>query len=74
MTVGQGTQLARIVCLLEAAVGDLNGIERRLSEIPVSEAPNPGGPEVRWLGDDELAGRLQHILGRQARQRGIDLS
>ena len=55
-------------------MGDLNGIERQLSEIPVSEALNPAGPEVRWLDDDELAGRLQHILGRQARQRGIDLS
>lgn len=31
-------------------------------------------PAVQWLEDDDLAGRLQGILRRQAKRRGIDLS
>jgi hypothetical protein len=61
--------LAKLIDLIEQAVGDLAAVERRLAELGVREAP-----QVQWLEDDELAGRLQGILARQARQRGIDLS
>ena len=61
--------LAKLIDLVEQAVGDLTAVERRLAELGVREAP-----QVQWLEDDELAGRLQGILARQARQRGIDLS
>jgi len=59
----------KLIRLAEQAVGDLAAVERRLAELGAREAP-----QVQWLEDDELAGRLQGILARQARQRGIDLS
>jgi len=62
-------QLAKLTDLVEQAVGDLAAVGRRLAELGAQE-----GPQVQWLEDDELAGRLQGILARQARQRGIDLS
>lgn len=62
-------QLAKLIDLLEQAVGDLAAAERRLAELGGIQAP-----QVQWLEDDELAGRLQGILARQARRRGIDLS
>ena len=62
-------QLAKLIDLLEQAVGDLAAAERRLAELGAQQAP-----QVEWLEDDELAGRLQGILARQARRRGIDLS
>jgi hypothetical protein len=62
------------VRLLEVAVDRLEGIERRLAETRAE--PGPPGPvdDVRWLTDEELADRLQHIFKGQARRRGIDLS
>lgn len=71
---GESRHLARLVHLMEQAVADLAGVERRLAELSASEATIPAQPAVQWLEDEELAGRLQSILGRQARQRGIDLS
>jgi hypothetical protein len=62
-------QLAKLIDLLERAVRDLAAAERRLAELGGIQAP-----QVQWLEDDELAGRLQGILARQARRRGIDLS
>jgi hypothetical protein len=61
--------LAKLFDLVEQAAGDIAAVERRLAEFGAREAPH-----VQWLDDDELAGRLQGILARQARQRGIDLS
>lgn len=62
-------QLAKLINLLEQAVDDLAAAERRLAELGGIQAP-----QVQWLEDDELAGRLQGILAGQARRRGIDLS
>jgi hypothetical protein len=62
-------QLAKLIDLVAQAVGDLAAVERRLAELWAIQAP-----QVQWLEDDELAGRLQGILARQARRRGIDLS
>jgi hypothetical protein len=67
--VSASWNVAKLVDLVEQAVGDLATVERRLVELGAREAP-----QVQWLEDDELAGRLQAILARQARQRGIDLS
>jgi hypothetical protein len=71
---GEGQELPRAVRLLEVAVDRLEGIERRLAETRAE--PGPPGPvdDVRWLTDEELADRLQHIFKGQARRRGIDLS
>jgi hypothetical protein len=63
------SQLAKLIDLVEQAADGLAAVERRLAELGAREAP-----QVQWLEDDELAGRLQEILVRQARQRGIDLS
>ena len=65
--------LARLIGLVEQAVGDLATIERRLADLAARPA-EPAAPAVEWLEDDDLAARLQGILSRQARQRGIDLS
>jgi hypothetical protein len=70
----ESRHLARLIELVEQAVGDLAAVERHLAELATTESTTAAAPEVRWLEDDELAGRLQGILARQARQRGIDLS
>lgn len=62
-------QLAKLIDLVAQAADDLAAVERRLAQLGAQQAP-----QVQWLEDDELAGRLQGILARQARQRGIDLS
>ncbi len=69
--------MAQVVRLLEDVVGELGSIGARLAEAGQRvdrDGPNAIEPAVRWLEDDELAGRLQRILMRQARGRGIDLS
>jgi len=73
--VDDDPSLDRMVRLLEDVVGELGAISARLTE--GGNRPLGSGrsePAVRWLEDDELAGRLQRILMRQARSRGIDLS
>jgi hypothetical protein len=67
--VSAGPRLAKLIDLAEQAVGGLAAVERRLADHGAQDVPR-----VQWLEDDELAGRLQAILARQARQRGIDLS
>jgi hypothetical protein len=48
----------------------LEAVQSRQAEMTAGSPP-----AVQWLeDDDELAGRLQRVLGRQARARGIDLS
>jgi hypothetical protein len=64
--------LARLTRLVERAVEDLAAVDLRLSDL-ADKADTPA-PDVQWLEDDELAGRLQGIFARQAHQRGIDLS
>ena len=67
--------LDRMVRLLQDVVGELGAISARLAEGgDRSLGSGRSEPAVRWLEDDELAGRLQRILMRQARSRGIDLS
>jgi hypothetical protein len=65
--------LARLIGLVEQAVGALATIEHRLADLAARPA-EPAPPAVEWLEDDDLAARLQGILSRQARRRGIDLS
>jgi hypothetical protein len=65
--------VARLIDLVEQAVGGLATVERRLADL-VARPAEPAAPAVEWLEDDDLAARLQGILSRQARQRGIDLS
>ncbi len=67
--------MAYVVRLLEGVVGELGSIGAMLAEAGQwGSGPSGNAPAVRWLEDDELAGRLQRILMRQARGRGIDLS
>jgi len=47
--------------------------ERFRSTAPAAP-PCDNDPEIRWIADDDLAGRLHAILKRQAHARGIDLS
>ncbi len=70
-----GPLLARMVRLLEELAGGLETLSARLEEAREwGSGPGRSEPSVRWLEEDELAGRLQRILARQARSRGIDLS
>lgn len=69
---------APIVESMARIVDQLVIIEMKFSQ-PAETAPPTAGrvepsPAVQWLEDDDLAGRLQGILRRQARRRGIDLS
>jgi hypothetical protein len=59
--------------LLERAVTRLEGIEAAASGERARRL-EPAEPAVRWLEEDELAGRLDRILRQQARDRGIDLT
>jgi hypothetical protein len=55
---------------LARTVESLEAVQGRLADLGRGSAP-----DVHWLeDDDELAGRLQRVLGRQARARGIELS
>ena len=69
VAVPVSSQLAKLIDLVAQAADGVAAVESRLTELGVREAP-----QVEWLEDDELAGRLQGILARQARRRGIDLS
>ena len=67
--------LRRLAELLQQAVARMEGIEAHLAEGGDRFRPRQANdPAVRWLEDDELAGRLQRILRRQARDHGIDVS
>lgn len=69
---------APLVESLARIVEQLTTIEFKFSQRAAVAAPAAGrdehSPAVQWLEDDDLAGRLQGILRRQARRRGIDLS
>lgn len=64
---------------LARIVEQLTNIEMKFSQAAHVSPAAAGSSEetalaVQWLEDDDLAGRLQGILRRQAKRRGIDLS
>lgn len=64
---------------LARIVEQLTNIEMKFSQAAHVSPAAAGSseetaPAVQWLEDDDLAGRLQGILRRQAKRRGIDLS
>jgi hypothetical protein len=69
-------QPAMIIQTLERIVEKLVDIETRYVELAAGARQDAEDkePAIEWLSDDDLAARLQTILKRQARRRGIDLS
>jgi hypothetical protein len=69
-------QSGSMVRSLERIVEKLVDIELKISSPsePVQESEKREGASLRWLDDNDLAGRLQSILRRQVRNRGIDLT
>jgi len=63
---------------LTRIVEQLTSIEMKFSQAagasPAAVESREEAPAVQWLEDDDLTGRLQGILRRQAKRRGIDLS
>ncbi|MEW6737214.1 MAG: hypothetical protein AB1489_38370 [Acidobacteriota bacterium] len=57
---------------LEQITAQLNSIESTMSVVntPIKQQREEQ-PEVQWLTDEELADRLQKVLKRQARRKGI---
>jgi hypothetical protein len=81
MKLGNGRLLEQptmIIQTLERIAEKLANIETKYVEIAAQAAQHAEaeGKEgsVEWLNDDDLTARLQRILKRQARRRGIDLS
>ncbi|HXB22290.1 MAG TPA: hypothetical protein VNV88_12955 [Candidatus Solibacter sp.] len=64
--------LDRLAETLNTLEGRLAGSSHALSASKGAEQTDSG--EILWLEEEELAGRLQTILKRQARRRGIDLA
>ena len=64
--------LDRLAETLNTLEGRLAGSSHAMTDSKRAEQTDPG--EILWLEEEELAGRLQTILKRQARRRGIDLS
>lgn len=65
-----------LVDSLERIVEKLVGLETKFSKAaePLQQSEKREEAAVRWMEDDDLAGRLQKILRRQARRRGINLT
>jgi hypothetical protein len=65
-----------LVNSLERIVEKLVRIETKFSKAvePLQQNEKKEDVAVRWMEDDDLAGRLQKILRRQARRRGINLT
>jgi hypothetical protein len=59
---------------VERLAHTVDSIGERLRSTAPAPPPSETEPEIRWIADDELAGRLHAILKRQAHARGIDLS
>lgn len=75
---GKLSEQPMLMEMLERIVGKLVNIETKYVEI-AAQAREDADTEskevsVEWLNDDDLTMRLQRILKRQARRRGIDLS
>jgi hypothetical protein len=62
------SRLVETLSTFESRIQSQSAVSNKLPE-----APGEAGP-VHWLAEDDLAARLQAILSRQARRRGIDLS
>lgn len=68
-----------VIDSLARIVEQLTNIEMKFTQavrVPAAAvgSSSEAEPAVQWLEDDDLAGRLQGILRRQAKRRGIDLS
>lgn len=75
---GRLSEQPMLMEMLERIVGKLVNIETKYVEIAAQAREDADAESkeasVDWLNDDDLTMRLQRILKRQARRRGIDLS
>jgi hypothetical protein len=75
---GKLSEQPMLMEMLERIVGKLVNIETKYVEIAAQAREDADAESkeasVEWLNDDDLTMRLQRILKRQARRRGIDLS
>lgn len=73
---GANAESSPLVDSLERIVEKLVGLETKFSKAaePLEQGEKREDAAVRWMEDDDLAGRLQKILRRQARRRGINLT
>ena len=69
-------QPAIVIQTLERIVEKLVNIETKYVELAADARQDAADaePAIDWLNEEDLAARLQTILKRQARRRGIDLS
>ena len=65
----------RFLTAMDRLAESLSTFENRMIETSRAKtAEQANSEEIMWLEEDELAGKLERILKRQARRRGIDLS
>ena len=72
----QELQTSQVTQSLERIVEQLSNIETRLLEAAAASGQKEkvDDPCIQWLEDEDLTGRLQKILKRQAKRKGIDLT